>query len=115
MQLPEFLENLCKRITDLYFFAFGDSETSTVRDITITDANNWTPIAHMSKPSILFVRNRSLTKELFITWNDKAPEGGRMPKDTVYAFDRVSGTVYAKLVDSGTNVNVNTFCVGAKG
>ena len=115
MELPQFLQHLCGMIKDLYYFAFGDKETSECKDITVSSDTEWTLLATMSKPSILFIRNLSLTQELFITWNDRDVIGGRMPKDTVYSFDRVSGAVYGKLVTAGTNVSVNTIVISGKG
>ena len=114
MELGTFLQKLCGMIRDLFFSAFGDNVLSGCGDYTVPDDTDWHLFASVSNPCILTVRNLDPANEVYITWNDKSVYGKRIPADSEYIFDRVTGNVFAKVVTPGATVDINFMVVSQR-
>ncbi len=113
-------EALCRAIKSLFMSGFGDSVDSGGGDFAVPASLEWIQLFSIATPAVLLLRTLDIptgveSKEIFITFNNKAPGTGfRMPADSILTFDDVIGTLYVRPVDPTETVNINYLIASKK-
>lgn len=103
----ELLAKICTQIQEIFWKGYGDPDNFKAEDLTLPDADDWIPIAQMSTPCILTMRNYDATWEFEYSFSDKADVGISFPADTIISYNNMKGTLYARRLSSGHAVNIN--------
>lgn len=107
MDIGAFLQKLCVMLQDIFFASYGDPNESVFGDFSLPASSDWSQIASITNPCILYVRNLDAVDEVMITWDKDTSVGMRLPASAVMLLDCVSGVIYAKVSDPAATASIN--------